>query len=67
MSTNSQVIAVAADPPLDIGSRRELFVEQYLIDRLECSRMELAPAPGDSDNTCEPARAVPPIPTDPRL
>lgn len=26
---------IAADPPIDIGSRRELFVDRFLIDRME--------------------------------
>ncbi|MFO0810928.1 MAG: hypothetical protein U0746_20045 [Gemmataceae bacterium] len=33
--------AVAADAPLDIGSRRELFVDRYLIDRLDGASLEL--------------------------
>ena len=33
--------SVSAGEPIDIGSRRELFVDQYLIDRLAGVRLEL--------------------------
>ena len=39
-------LAVAADEPVDIGSRRELFVDSVLIDRLENARLAIhAPQP----------------------
>jgi hypothetical protein len=37
----SPAVAAAAEPPLDLGSRRELFVDHYLIDRLDGARLDL--------------------------
>ncbi|MEX0726067.1 MAG: hypothetical protein WD065_07345, partial [Planctomycetaceae bacterium] len=36
-----QPSAAAADEPIDVGSRRELFVDDYLIDKLYQVRLEL--------------------------
>ncbi|MBM4003795.1 MAG: hypothetical protein FJ295_10980 [Planctomycetes bacterium] len=36
------VHAFAADPPVDIGARRELFVDRFLIDFMTNARLELA-------------------------
>ena len=45
---SSEVEAAAAEDPLEIGSRRELFVDRFLIDRLEGLELKLhEPVPAD--------------------
>lgn len=41
-------LAAAADEPLEIGSRRELFVDRFLIDRMEGAALQLhSPEPAN--------------------
>ena len=37
----AHAVAGNANPPIDIGSRRELFVDHHLIDRLDGTRLVL--------------------------
>ncbi len=38
---HASLIAAAADEPIDVGSRRELFVDRWLIERLDGAELQL--------------------------